>query len=68
MDDYNNYLAGLMSAIVAVMVINYLLEPPPQAPPRRPRRVWARQWLLRKEIFGDYDNLLVELHREDSRR
>lgn len=67
MDDYNNYLAGLMLAIVAVMVINYLLEPPPQAPPRRPRRVWARQWLLRREVFGDYDNLLAELHREDSR-
>ena len=64
MDDYNNYLAGLMLAIVAVMVINYLLEPSPQAPPRR---VWARQWLLRREVFGDYDNLLAELHREDLR-
>lgn len=66
MDDYNNYLAGLMLAIVAMMVINYGLEPPPQATPRRPRRVWARPWLLRREVFGDYDNLLAELHREDS--
>ena len=30
-----------------------------------PRRVWTRLWLLRREQYGIYDQLLVELRRED---
>jgi len=34
---------------------------------RRParRRVWRRTWLARRILFGQYDNLLLELNRED---
>ena len=61
-----------MLATVAMMIFNYMVEPPHPPPPpppirRRPRRLWSRQWLLRREVFGEYDNLLAELHREDSR-
>lgn len=32
---------------------------------RRQRKVWAREWLLRRQDFGEYYKLLEELHRED---
>ena len=34
---------------------------------RAPRTVWVRPWLLRRPIFGHYENLLQELNREDLR-
>jgi len=36
--------------------------------PLRParRRVWCRTWLAHRTVFGQYDNLLFELNREDS--
>ena len=34
---------------------------------RRGRQIWVRQWLLRRPVFGQYENLLVELNREDPR-
>ena len=39
------------------------------APPRRrmPRKVWVREWLARRQEFGQYDGLLTELHKEDYR-
>lgn len=38
-------------------------------PPRRrtPRKVWVREWLARRQEFGQYDRLLTELHKEDQR-
>ena len=34
-------------------------------PPRRtPRRVWVREWLARRQEFGQYDGLLTELHKD----
>ena len=70
MDDTNRDLAGVLLAVAALLLLHVLLERPRQAPPRRrrrPRAVWARQWLLRRELYGDYENLLWELHREDHR-
>ena len=32
---------------------------------QRPRRLWSRQWLLRRELHGQYHTLLQELNRED---
>ena len=29
--------------------------------------MWVREWLLRRPTFGQYDQLLTELHREDLR-
>ena len=34
---------------------------------RAPRTVWVRPWLLRRPIFGHYENLIQELNREDIR-
>ena len=34
---------------------------------RAPRTVWVRPWLLRRPIFGHYENLIQELNREDLR-
>ena len=68
MDENNKYLAGFFLAIAALLLLQRLVRRPRQAPPRRRRRhraLWARQWLLRRELYGDYDNLLWELHRED---
>ena len=31
---------------------------------KRRRRFWVRPWILRRELFGNYDNLMVELARE----
>ena len=48
-----------------------LEEPEPENIPRRrsrtPRRYWVKPWLLRRPLFGQYENLLYELHREDSK-
>ena len=39
----------------------------PSPPPRRIRRrsTWARDWLSRRPLHGQYDQLLTELHRND---
>ena len=34
---------------------------------RRRRQVWTREWLNRRVMFGQYDTLLHELNREDTR-
>ena len=31
------------------------------------RKVWVREWLIRKPEFGQYDNLLTKLHKKDQR-
>ena len=44
--------------------------PAPQPPARRRRRrptTWARQWLIRRTLYGQYEQLIQELHREDAR-
>ena len=33
----------------------------------RRRTVWVKPWLLRRPLFGQYEHLLQELHREDER-
>ena len=38
-----------------------------QRRPRRQRRIWVRQWLERRPLYGHHENLLRELHREDPR-
>ena len=70
--DEDRYLADLVLAIVGVLMLRRIRRrrrqiqrqaPQPQPPVRR--RLWAQPWLLRREVQGDYDNLLWELHRED---
>ena len=38
-------------------------------PPQRmtQRKVWVRELFTRRPEFGQYDNLLTELHKEDQR-
>ena len=35
---------------------------------RRMRVQWTRDWIMRRTLFGQYENLLVELNREDPKR
>ena len=68
---------GDLEHLLALEVQHYLLlaaallvEPEPDIPRRQvrtPRRYWMKQWLLRRPLFGQYENLLYELHREDSK-
>lgn len=32
---------------------------------QRKRTCWSRSWLMRREVFGQYDTLMTELLRED---
>ena len=32
---------------------------------RRMRVQWTRDWIMRRTLFGQYENLLAELNRED---
>ena len=32
---------------------------------RKPRKYWVRPWLLRRELYGQYDTLMHELAAED---
>ena len=34
---------------------------------QRRREVWVRHWLSRRTLFGQYDQLLHELNREDAK-
>ena len=34
---------------------------------RKRRTVWTRGWLLNRPVYGQYENLLVELNQEDFR-
>ena len=68
-----NALAFFFMAAAAVLTHVYYSRPqrlqgPPDEPPpplRRSKRIWSRQWLLRRSQHGDFDHLLRELHRED---
>ncbi|XP_064102681.1 uncharacterized protein LOC135212843 [Macrobrachium nipponense] len=58
--------------LCAVQVINGLRRrtrvPQPPAPCRkdgRAGRIWAREWLTRRQLHGDYGELLQELNKED---
>ena len=33
---------------------------------RKKRTVWTRAWILRRPMFGNYEQLLGELNREDN--
>ena len=35
---------------------------------RRIRVQWTRDWIMRRTLFGQYENLLAELNREDPKR
>jgi len=35
---------------------------------RRIRVQWTRAWFIRRTLFGQYENLLAELNREDPKR
>lgn len=68
MDDNDFTLAICLSALGLLLMLDQLTRPkPPDLRRRVVRTVWTREWLLRRELFGDYENLLWELHREDSK-
>ena len=61
----------LLPAEAATSQIDVALQ---NAPVNRQRRVaqahrtvWMRQWLCRRQLCGTYENLMVELNREDPR-
>jgi len=35
---------------------------------RRMRVQWTRDWIMRRTLFGQYENLLAELNRDDPKR
>jgi len=35
---------------------------------KRIRVQWTRDWIIRRTLFGQYENLLAELNREDPKR
>ena len=65
------HLLALEEQHYLLLAAALLLEPEPENIPRRqvrtPRRYLVKPWLLRRALFGQYDNLLYELHREDSK-
>ena len=73
----DNILASLLLIAAAVLVDVYWRQPRPRrlqrppAPPathvRCPRRLWCREWLLRRPLHGHYDHLIDELDREDQK-
>lgn len=70
-------IASILLVAAAYIIEKYWITIPkrlqrPSVPPmpqakkaRRDRTVWCREWLTRRSIHGDYDQLLKELHRED---
>ena len=52
---------------LAIRILQSEDEADPVPPPRKIRRksTWVRDWLSRRPAFGQYDQLLTELHRED---
>ena len=68
----NRVMAGIL-LIAAVQVLQYVrrrprrLQRPQMAPVRRVRRIWCRDWLLRRSMHGEYDHLLQKLNREDTK-
>ena len=65
------HLLALEEQHYLLLAAPLLLEPEPANIPRRqvrtPRRYWVKPWLLGCPLFGQYENLLYELHREDSK-
>ena len=58
-------LEHLLLLLAAALLLE---EPEPRRRPRTPRRDWVKPWrLLRRPFFGQYENLLYELHRDDSK-
>ena len=78
-EDCDRITASLLLAAAACLIKVYWTRSPkrlqPHTPRERPtpevqarrRRIWCREWLLRRSIHGDYHHLLQELHREDTR-
>ena len=67
MDIYDFNLAFCLSTLGLLLILDQLTRPnPPEVRRRAVRRVWTREWLLRRELYGDFENLLAELHREDA--
>ena len=72
----DNIIASFLLIAAAVLVDLFWRQPRPRrlqqppAPParrvRRRRRLWCREWLLRRSLYGAYDTLLDELNREDT--
>ena len=46
-------------------IAEHIEGPRPQRRPRRRRQCWTKSWILWRQEFGMYDQLMVELRRED---
>ena len=64
-------LRGIEAALViqqqalqhAIQMVNVLMQAEPR--PRAEKLIWVRPWILRREEYGYYDNLMQELQAED---
>ena len=63
------YLVLLLALEAAAQEEIEVPEEEPLEPPRKIRRksVWVREWLARRPVFGQYDQLLNELHAQDKK-
>ena len=64
-DNTGEQLKQLMIMCAGVAGIAFLLLHQ-QRQQRRRRRCWTRPWLLRRPLYGQYENLMAELVREDT--
>ena len=62
------YMLAIAQHEVDVLNLNIAehIQGPQQRRWRRRRQCWTRGWILRRRDFGLYDQLMVELRREDS--
>ena len=52
--------------VLNLNIAEHIEGPRPQRRrPRRRRQCWTKSWILRRQEFGLYDQLMVELHLED---
>ena len=69
----------LLACLLLITAGIFLLQQQqPAAPPTRParpaqirrrrkKRIWAREWLTRRSVLGDFEQLMEEMNKEDER-
>ena len=51
--------------VLNLNIAEHIEGPCPQRRPRRRRQCWTKSWILRRQEFGLYDQLMVDFRQED---